>query len=61
MQQAMSPSSLPSEQDDIPRGMSDEEELSRIGQPVGGIHGLGEVLVDQTEDLRELGLVSEGS
>jgi len=41
--------------------MSDEEELSRIGQPVGGIHGLGEVLVDQTEDLRELGLVSEGS
>jgi hypothetical protein len=38
-----------------PIGMSDEEELRRTG--VMDWRGLGEVLVDQEEDLRELGVI----
>lgn len=42
--------------DDEPRGMSDEEELRRLG--LANIMGVGEeVLVDLHDDMRELGLV----
>lgn len=40
-----------------PRGMSDEEELRRLGLDISGAEGLGEVLVDNTDDMRELGLI----
>jgi hypothetical protein len=36
-------------------GMSDEEELARIGAE----QGLGEVLVDLNEDLRTLGVIRD--
>ena len=41
--------------DDEVRGMSDEEELSRIAQA----SGYGEVLFDYNDDARELGLIDE--
>ena len=40
-----------------PRGMSDEEELRRLGLDISGAEGIGEVLVDNTDDMRELGLI----
>lgn len=36
-------------------GMSDEEEIARAGQQAEAM-GLGEVLVDYSDDLTELGL-----
>lgn len=42
--------------DDVYRGMSDEEELRRIGQAMVEAQGLGEVLVDYSDELVDLGL-----
>lgn len=43
--------------DDDPRGLSDEEELRRWG---GAVDGLGdEVLYDQAEEAREMGLIRD--
>lgn len=39
-----------------PVGLSDEEELRRIGQFHGDGQGLGEVIVDYGDDFRELGI-----
>jgi hypothetical protein len=39
------------------KGMSDEEELRRIGQALVGSEGIGETLVDLEPDMRELGLL----
>lgn len=37
-------------------GMSDEEEMRRIAQYYNETVGIGETLVDMTDDLRELGI-----
>lgn len=49
----------PSSSDDPTRGMSDEEELRRIGQAMMDAQGLGEVLLDYGDELEDLGLRSE--
>jgi hypothetical protein len=52
-----SPSTLDNSPE-APRGMSDEEELKRYGQAAAN-EGVGETVFDMTDDLRELGLISE--
>lgn len=40
-------------------GMSDEEEMKRIAAWYNETVGIGEVLVDMSDDLRELGIETE--
>jgi hypothetical protein len=60
MTQAMTPTSLESDDPTPPRGMSDEEELRRWGQAVAN-EGVGETIYDMTDDMRELGLMPDDS
>ena len=47
----------PSKSDPVEsRGMSDEEELRRFAQAYNDTVGLGEVIVDMSEELKELGI-----
>lgn len=58
MTQALTPS-ISSEEPPLPsKGMSDEEELRRFMGAVEG-EGLGEVVFDMTDDLKELGIIQE--
>lgn len=41
-------------------GMSDAEEMRRSGNDIGNSEGLGEVYVDYSGEIRELGLIAEG-
>lgn len=46
--------------DDVaPVGMSDEEELRRMGFAAAHSEGIGEVIVDYADDIADLGLRSE--
>lgn len=48
-----------SEDDEPPVGLSDEEELKRAGQFYTDGQGIGEVLVDYSEEFADLGLTNE--
>ena len=56
MMQAQIPTMSSNSNDDVYRGMSDEEELRRIGQQMMDAQGIGEVLVDYRDELVDLGL-----
>lgn len=56
MMQAQMVGSLSSGSEENYRGMSDEEELRRIGQMMVDADGIGETLVDYRSELAELGL-----
>lgn len=40
-------------------GMSDEEELRRYGKAVDDATGIGDVIFDEHDEFRELGLTAE--
>lgn len=56
MSQALTVSSSSNSDPTEGKGMSDEEELRRFAQSYHETVGAGEVLVDISEDLKELGI-----
>lgn len=48
-----------SPEDPSPVGMSDEEELRRMGMDIANAQGVGEVLVDYEDELTDLGIRPE--
>lgn len=60
MTQAMQPGFSESEDTGPAKGLSDEEELRRWGQTIAN-QGIGEVVFDMTDDMRELGLMPDDS
>lgn len=55
----LNPQNSPLISDPYPVGLSDEEELRRMGLSMANSQGVGEVLIDYDGDIADLGLRSE--